>query len=115
MRCLRDEAMLIGPPDQPRFMIDGADVPLPEDHLPPLSALTWAGIALYSNDISGRLADLLPFIPPQHYPLYLSHFLYGTLPALSPLLATGPVDKWLARLADKRKKAGERLTVMLNP
>ena len=117
MRCLRDEAILIGPPDQPRFMVHRADVPLPEVHLPPLSALTWAGIALYSNDISGRLADLLSSI---HSAPALSSvsFAFPIWHAANPFPTSGPwtrVDKWLARLADKRNKAGERLAVMLSP
>jgi hypothetical protein len=93
------------------------DTPLPQVHLPPLSTLTKVNIHLCSNDVSGRLADLLSSI---HSAPALSSVTF-TFPARHAACAFSSsgrwigVDKRLGRLASERGKAEGGLLVMLTP
>jgi len=115
--------ILTDPPDRSTFTIDHSfaiwkvDVPLPEVHLPPLSALARVEIQLYSEGISGRLVDLLSSI---HSAPALSSvtFTFPVRHGASVFPPPGPwvgVDKWLARLTGDRGRAEGGLTVMLKP
>ena len=120
MSFQRRKVALTGPPDRPIFTMSRSrlgivDKPLPEDHLPPFSALTRVRIRLYFGNVSGRLANLLSSI---HSAPTLSTATFK-FPARHSALAfpsSGPwvmVDKWLAWLASDRGETKGGITVTL--
>ena len=86
------------------------DAHLPRAQLPASSALTSMEIQLYSVQPSDRPADLLTAIDSAPA---LSSVTFGLFVDLA--VVQSDIDKWLARLAGERNKAGAGLVVMLGP